>query len=177
MPLKLFGKQGDRSGGRGGESQQPAQPAVRRSQAESEMRAQRLHELNVLSLFLHSAGTMEEMMALFLERSPKVTGALVTYPLLLERRRDVLTAAHLAHVDDTGLELASMAANENFPDLEIPLPLRSWHRDVMDAGEIVLTNDLREVLGAVLPPESIRDLSQQLKITRVAVAPLVMEGQ
>ena len=30
--------------------------------------ADRLHELAVLSLFLHSAGTLEEMLSLFLER-------------------------------------------------------------------------------------------------------------
>src|SRR5678816_1453604 len=65
----------------------------------AEKRAQRLHELVVLSLFLHSAGTMEEMMALFLERSPRVTGAVLTYPLLLDRRRDVLSAQQLASVD------------------------------------------------------------------------------
>src|SRR3954462_3156386 len=85
-------------------------PIESRSQiaSPSEKRAQRLHELAVLSLFLHSAGTMEEMMALFLERSPRVTGAILTYPLLLDRRRDMLTAQQLASVDDPGLETASM---------------------------------------------------------------------
>ena len=34
--------------------------------------ADRLHELAVLSLFLHSAGTLEEMLSLFLERAPRV---------------------------------------------------------------------------------------------------------
>src|SRR5688572_4454719 len=116
----------------------------------SEKRAQRLHELVVLSLFLHSAGTMEEMMALFLERSPRVTGAVLTYPLLLDRRRDVLTAQQLGSVDDPGLEAASMAANENFADLEYPLPLRSWRRAIMEGGEVTITDDMREALGDVL---------------------------
>jgi len=80
--------------------------------------ADRLHELAVLSLFLHSAGTLEEMLSLFLERAPRVTGAIVSYPLLLDRRREVLTASQLSSVDDPGLEQASIAANENMADLE-----------------------------------------------------------
>src|SRR5512143_1570086 len=88
----------------------PTAPPETRAQIATppEKRAQRLHELAVLSLFLHSAGTMEEMMALFLERSPRVSGAVLTYPLLLDRRRDILTAQHLGSVDDPGLEAASM---------------------------------------------------------------------
>src|SRR5205085_661602 len=63
-------------------------------------RAERLNELAVLSLFIHSAGTLEEMFSLFLERSPRVNGAVVTYPLLLDRRRDVLHALPLANIED-----------------------------------------------------------------------------
>jgi diguanylate cyclase (GGDEF)-like protein len=143
----------------------------------AEKRAQRLHELAVLSLFLHSAGTMEEMMALFLERSPRVTGAVLTYPLLLDRRRDVLTAQHLGSVDDQGLEAASMAANDNLADLEYPLPLRSWRRAVMEAGEVAITDDMHEALGDVLGVDACRDVKKALKSTRVATVPLVMEGE
>ena len=143
----------------------------------AEKRAQRLHELVVLSLFLHSAGTMEEMMALFLERSPRVTGAVLTYPLLLDRRRDVLSAQQLASVDDPGLEAASMAANENFADLEYPLSLRSWRRAIMEGGEVTITDDMREALGDVLGVDACREVKRALQITRVATVPLVMEGE
>src|SRR3954451_6323454 len=142
MPLKLFG-------GKGQDADRARNDARPRAPTDSDVRGERLHELAVLSLFLHSAGTMEEMMALFLERSPRVTGALLTYPLLIDKRRNILIAEHLSSVDDPGLERASMAANENFADLELPLPLRSWHRSVMDGGEVVLC-DLDQVLGAVL---------------------------
>ena len=138
---------------------------------------ERLHELSVLALFLHSAGTMEEMLALFLERSPRVTGAVVTYPLLLDRRRDLLTAQRLGSVDDAGLEQASLAADENLTDMEYPLPLRSWRRTAMEGGEVVVTDDLRDVLGDVLGREACDLLRQRLEITKAAVVPLVMEGE
>ncbi|HEX5370903.1 MAG TPA: sensor domain-containing diguanylate cyclase [Dehalococcoidia bacterium] len=149
----------------------------RLSPAEVQDEADRLHELAVLSLFLHSAGTLEEMLSLFLERAPRVTGAIVTYPLLLDRRREVLTATALASIDDAGLEQASLAANENLADMEYPLPLRSWLRDVMEAGEVVLADDLRNVLGETLGKEACDRIRHELDVTTVAVVPLVMEGE
>ncbi len=139
--------------------------------------ADRLHELAVMSLFLHSAGTLEEMLSLFMERSPRVTGAIVTYPLLLDRRREVLSATALASIDDAGLEQASLAANENLTDMEYPLPLRSWLRDVMEAGEVVIADDLRGVLGETLGKEACDHIRHELDVTTVAVVPLVMEGE
>ncbi len=139
--------------------------------------AERLNELGVLSLFLHSAGTLEEMLALFLERSPRVTGAVITYPLLLDRRRDVLQALPLANVDDRGLDQASLAAEVNMVDFEYPLPLRSWRRIVMEGGEVVVSEDLKDGLGDVLGKEACDRIRKRLKITKVAAVPLVMEGE
>ncbi len=139
--------------------------------------ADRLHELAILSLFLHSAGTLEEMLSLFLERAPRVTGAVVTYPLLLDRRREVLTATHLQSVDDQGLEQASLAANESLVDLEFELPLRSWLRNVMESGEVTVVDDLRDVLSPTLSKESCDHLRSHLEIHKIAVVPLVMEGE
>ena len=175
--MKLFG--GKQQPGREPEQVRRTAAIESRSQINTpaEKRAQRLHELAVLSLFLHSAGTLEEMMALFLERSPRVSGAVLTYPLLLDRRRDILTAQHLGSVDDPGLEAASMAANENFADLEYPLPLRSWRRAIMEGGEVTITDDMREALGDVLGNDQCREVKRALQITRVATVPLVMEGE
>jgi diguanylate cyclase (GGDEF)-like protein len=139
--------------------------------------ADRLHELAVLSLFLHSAGTLEEMLSLFLERAPRVTGAIVSYPLLLDRRREVLSASQLASVDDPGLEQASIAANENLADLEFPIPIRSWLRDIMESGEVTVTSDISEVFGSVLSKEACEQVRRQLDVSKVAVVPLVMEGE
>jgi len=140
-------------------------------------RGERLHELAVLSLFLHSAGTLEEMLSLFLERSPRVTGAVVTYPLLLDRRREILSAVQLGTINDPGLEQASLAANENLSDLEFPLPLRSWRRAVMEGGEVALSDDLRDMMEDVIGREACEQVRKALEISRVAVVPLVMEGE
>ena len=145
--------------------------------AEVQEAAERLNELAVMSLFLHSAGTMEEMLALFLERSTRVSGATVTYPLLLDRRRDLLQALPLANIEDEGLDRASCAANVNLVDLEYPLPLRSWRRSVMEGGEVVLADDLEVVLGDVLGRDACERVRKQLRITKVGVVPLVMEGE
>ena len=155
----------------------PRQEVAASSGAEQRERGNRLHELAVLSLFLHSAGTLEEMLSLFLERSPRVTGAIVTYPLLLDRRRDVLSAVQLGTIDDPGLEQASLAANENLADLEFTLPLRSWRRAVMEGGEVALSNDLRDLMEDVIGKEACDQVRRALEITRVATVPLVMEGE
>jgi len=139
--------------------------------------AERLRELGVLSLFLHSAGTPEEMLALFLERAPRATGAIVTYPLLLDKRREVLTAQRLASIEDHGLEQACIAAEENLADLDFPLSLRSWRREVMESGEAALTNDLYDVFDDVLSREQCDQIKHNLEINQVAVVPLVMEGE
>jgi diguanylate cyclase (GGDEF)-like protein len=181
--MKLFSKLGNRKPeGLNPEALRRATSTERlaeRHMSPEELQEQtdRLHELCVLSLFLHSAGTLEEMLSLFLERAPRVTGAIVTYPLLLDRRREVLTATQLASIDDAGLEQASLAANENLADLEYPLPLRSWLRDVMEGGEVTIADDLRVVLGETLGKEACDRIRHELDVTTVAVVPLVMEGE
>jgi diguanylate cyclase (GGDEF)-like protein len=183
--VKLFGKLG--SGGKSSEGLNPdrlrqatkMERGMERSVSREEAidQADRLHELAVLSLFLHSAGTLEEMLSLFLERAPRVTGAIVSYPLLLDRRREVLTASQLSSVDDPGLEQASIAANENLADLEFPMPVRSWLRDIMESGEVTVTSDLHEVFGSVLAKETCDHMRKQLEVNKAAVVPLVMEGE
>ena len=178
--MKLFSK-GPKPEGLNPERLREATRTERRGEAlsreEALDRADRLHELAVLSLFLHSAGTLEEMLSLFLERAPRVTGAIVSYPLLLDRRREVLTASQLASVDDSGLEQASIAADENMADLEFPLPVRSFLRDIMDSGEVTVTSNLFEVFGSVLTKEACDRMRQSLSVGKVAVVPLVMEGE
>lgn len=150
-----------------------------RAATAEELREQgdRLHELAVLGLFLHSAGTLEEMLSLFLERAPRVTGAVVTYPLLLDRRREMLSAGALVTIEDQGLEQASLAAQENLADLEVPLTLRSWARSILESGEVALCNDLSDLLGDTLSKAACDQIKQSLEISRIAVVPLVMEGE
>jgi diguanylate cyclase (GGDEF)-like protein len=101
----------------------------------------------------------------------------VTYPLLLDRRREVLSAQHLLTIEDAGLEQACLAANENLAELEFPLPLRSWRRAVLEGGEVAVVDDLKEVMADVLEKPVCDQMRQLLEISRVAVVPLVMEGE
>lgn len=181
--MKLFSKRGsnNKSGRpdteRLRQATRPGRLEQNLSRDEAINQADRLHELAVLSLFLHSAGTLEEMLSLFLERAPRVTGAIVTYPLLLDRRREVLTASQLASIDDASLEQASMAANENLADVEFPMPVRSRLREIMDSGEVVVTSDLKEIFGSVFSKEICDQIRHQLDVSKAAVVPLVMEGE
>jgi diguanylate cyclase (GGDEF)-like protein len=97
--------------------------------------------------------------------------------LLLDKRRQVLTAVPLATIEDRGLEQASIAAEENLVDLEYPLQVRSWSRSVMEGGEVVICNDLYEVAEDVLTKQACDQIKARLEITKIAVVPLVMEGE
>ena len=66
-----------------------------------EGREGRLFDLVILSLFLHSAGSSSEMMSAFLEKAPSVTEAVFVYPLLLDKKRDVLTASRGSKVSSS----------------------------------------------------------------------------
>jgi diguanylate cyclase (GGDEF)-like protein len=155
----------------------PDRKRFRDSHQDPQERADRLNELAVLSLFLHSAGTMEEMLALFLERSPRATGAVLTLPLLLDRRRDILHASPLTNVEDAAIEQACLAANVNIPEVEYPLPLRSWRRQVMESGEVAIVEDLKPIFEDGLDKEACDQIKKHLQITSAAVVPLVMEGE
>ena len=117
------------------------------------------------------------MLALFLERSPRVTGAIVTIPLLLDRRRELLSAECLSSIEDYGLEQACLAAGQDLSELELSLPLRSWRREVLESGEVALRDDLRAVLEDEVGQKTCDQIRRRLEISKVAVAPLVMEGE
>lgn len=136
--------------------------------------AHRLHELNLLALLLHSAGTVEEMMALFLERAPEITGAKIVYPLLLDRRRDVLHAKPLEGTNDPRLDQASLAFEAEMTQLEFPLYLRSTRRIVLEGGEVVLTSSVRDLAEDVLGRQSCESGQKRLDVKKLAMVPLVI---
>src|SRR3972149_11567922 len=70
----------------------PTSGVTRGSETERE---RQLHGLAVLSLFLQSSGSIDEMVSRLLEQAPTVTGAVFVYPLLLDRKRQLLRAALL----------------------------------------------------------------------------------
>ena len=94
----------------------PESPATEETERERQ-----LHGLAVLSLFLHSTATIEEMIAMLLEQAPTVTGAVFVYPLLLERKRQLLRASALEGCNDSTLEAAMDAFQEDLTALEFSL--------------------------------------------------------
>jgi diguanylate cyclase (GGDEF)-like protein len=61
--------------------------------------------------------------------------------------------------------------------MEYPLPMRSWLRNVMESGEVTVSDDLKVVLGETLGREAYDKIKQELGLSRIAVVPLVMEGE
>ncbi len=146
----------------------PVDPTLLQSQVE------RLREMNVLALFLHSAGTAGEIMGLFLERAPEISGAKVVYPLLLDRRRDVLHAKPLEGTNDARLDQASLAFEAEMTQLEFPLYLRSSRRIVLEGGEVVITNSVRDLAEDVLGKQSCDSGQKKLDVKKLAMVPLVV---
>ena len=165
----LLGESG-RKNSRGG-SEQEIDPAILNKQVD------RLRELNVLALLLHSAGTSAEIMHLFLDRAPQISGAKIVYPLLLDRRRDVLHARPLEGTNDPRLDQASLAFEAEMTQLEFPLYLRSNRRIVIEGGEVVLANSVRELAEDVLGRQACEAGQKRLDVKKLAMVPLVIDSE
>jgi len=132
--------------------------------------------LNVLSLLLHSAGTVEEMLSTLAEKAPQVTGASVVYPLLLDKRRDVLHAKPLEGNDVPPLDAFSAALGVEASELEFPLPANSLRRRALENGEIEVTSSLSELIEDVVGKQACDAAQQTLEPKRVVLAPMLMDG-
>ncbi len=136
-----------------------------------------LRDLVVLSLFLHSAGTVEEMMGMLVERAPEVTGASIVYPLLVDRRREVLHAEALAGGDEVGLNRLMQAFDADMTHLELPLSLPGTRQTVLDGGEVVVVDGLHALAEDVLGREACDSAQERLGVGKIAMVPMVMEGE
>jgi len=145
--------------------------------AELQRHAQRLRELSVLALLLHSAGTSTEILTLFLDRSPSISGAKVVYPLLLDKRRAVLHAKPLEGTTDARLDQASLAFEAEMTQLEFPLYLRSTRRIILEGGEVVIATSVRDLAEDVLGRQSCESGQKRLDVKKLALVPLVMNGE
>jgi diguanylate cyclase (GGDEF)-like protein len=137
----------------------------------------KLRELAVLSLLIHSAGTSTEIITLFLERSPNIAGAKVVYPLLLDKRRGVLHAKPLEGSNDARLDQASLAFEAEMTQLEFPLYLRSTRRIILEGGEVVIATSVRDLAEDVLGRQVCESGQKKLDIKKLALVPLVMNGE
>ena len=173
MPRWLATKKGDRNGR--APVPQVAIESVEASRPEG--REGRLFDLVILSLFLHSAGSSSEMMSAFLQKAPAVTESLFVYPLLLDKKRDVLTASPLEGIVEPLLERAMDALQEDLTILELDLPVSHFRRLVIEGGEVVLRDSLAEFWDGVIAPEVAREAEEKLRIKQVALVPMLVEGE
>ncbi len=171
-----------------GESQPPkGEPGINRSKdpqaddnpdtAALRRQVERLRELGILALLLHSAGTSTEILTLFLEKAPQISGAKVVYPLLLDKRRGVLHAKPLEGTNDARLDQASLAFEAEMTQLEFPLYLRSTRRIILEGGEVVVAPSVRDLAEDVLGRQSCESGQKRLDVRKLAMVPLVMNGE
>ena len=137
----------------------------------------RLFDLVILSLYLHSAGSSHEMVAAFLEQAPTVTEALFVYPLVLDKKRDVLTTAPLEGIVEPHLERAMEAFQEDLASVELDLPVSHFRRLVIEGGEVAIRDSLAEFWGDAIPAETISAAEATLGIKKVALVPMLVEGE
>lgn len=133
-------------------------------------------QLNVLSLLLHSAGTMEEMLSTLAEKGPQVTGASVVYPLLLDKRRDVLHGKALEGSNVPALDTLSAALGIEASELEFPLPAHSLRRRALEGGEVEVATSLGDLVEDVVGKQACEAAEQALEPKRVVLAPMLMDG-
>jgi diguanylate cyclase (GGDEF)-like protein len=151
----------------------PAPPPAR---GESE-RERELHGLSVLSLFLHSTATVEEMMGMLLEQAPTVTGAVFVYPLLLERKRQLLRATMLQGSNDARLDAAMDAFQEDLTALEFSLVRNNDLYRMLENGEVAIRDSLAVIFDGVVADEQWRNAQEALRIKRLAFVPMVVENE
>jgi diguanylate cyclase (GGDEF)-like protein len=137
----------------------------------------RLFDLVILSLFLHSAGGVGEMIAAFIERAPSVTEAVFVYPLVLDKKRYVLTSAPLEGIVEPTLERAMDAFQEDLTAIELDLPVSHFRRLLIEGGEVVIRDSLADFFDGMFDRDRIRDAEEQLGIKRVALVPMLVEGE
>jgi diguanylate cyclase (GGDEF)-like protein len=140
-------------------------------------REERLYGLAVLSLFLHSAGSVGELLSAFMERAPEVTGAQLVYPLIIDSKRDLLTASALEALVDPRLERAMDAFQEDLSALEFPLPATSARRIILEQGEVSMSDSFADLMEGVLPEEVWRRAQDALELRKVALAPMLVENE
>jgi diguanylate cyclase (GGDEF)-like protein len=140
-------------------------------------RERQLHGLAVLSLFLHSTATIEEMMGALLEQAPTVTGAVFVYPLLLDRKRQMLRASILEGSSDAHLEAAMDAFQEDLTALEFSLLKNNNLYRMLELGEVAIRDSFSILFDDVLPEEQWKAAEETLHIKRLALVPMVVENE
>ena len=160
--------------GKTAEAEEEAPSSERRGETERE---REFHGLALLSLFLHSTATVEEMMAKLLEQAPTVTGAVLVYPLLLDRKRQVLRASALEGCKDSRLEAAMDAFQEDLTALEFSLVQSPDLDRILKDGEVALREGFAVLMEGALPEEQWKAAEGTLHVRKLALVPMVVESE
>ncbi|MDP9236073.1 MAG: GGDEF domain-containing protein [Chloroflexota bacterium] len=137
----------------------------------------RLFDLVILSLFLHSAGSKHEMVGAFLDQAPAVTEAIFVYPMILDKKRDILTATALEGIVDPLLERVMDAYQEDLTAMQLDLPMSHFRRLVIEGGEVVVCSTLADFWGDAVPAEIVNEAEDKLGIKKIALVPMLVEGE
>jgi diguanylate cyclase (GGDEF)-like protein len=140
-------------------------------------RERQFHGLAVLSLFLHSTATIEEMMSALMDQAPTVTGAFLVYPLMLERKRQLLRASVLEGQTDSRLEAAMDAFQEDLTALEFPLVQKQDLYRILEDGEVAIVDSFRILMDGVLAEEQWKAAEETLGLRKLALVPMVVENE
>lgn len=147
------------------------------NESRPEGREGRLFDLIILTLFLHSAGSINEMVGAFVEKAPVVTEALFAYPIVLDKKRDVLTAAALEGIVEPHLERAMDAYQEDLTAIELDLPVNHFRRLIMEQGEVHTRSSMAEFWDGLIAEDVVRAAEEKLGIKKVAFVPMLVEGE
>jgi diguanylate cyclase (GGDEF)-like protein len=153
------------------------EPPVRKAGREENERERQLHGLAVLSLFLHSTATIEEMMGMLLEQAPTVTNAIFVYPLLLERKRQLLRASILEGNNDARFEAAMEAFQEDLAVLEFSLVQNHDLYSILEEGEVAIRDDFSVLMSGVVADEQWQGAQEKMNVRRLAFVPMVVENE
>jgi diguanylate cyclase (GGDEF)-like protein len=137
----------------------------------------RLFDLVILSLFLHSGGSVHEMTEAFMRAGPDIAEALMVLPLTLDKKRDVLVASSLEGVVEPRLENAMNAFQEDLTAITLDLPISHFRRRVLEQGEVVIGESLVEFWDGLFDQERVRDAEHQLGVRKIALVPMLVEGE
>ncbi len=153
------------------------QSGVDVSEKEESERERQLHGLSVLSLFLHSTATVQEMMSTLLEHAPTVTSSILVYPLLLDRKRQLLSGSILEGCTDSMLENAMDAFQEDLTALEFSILENEALDKLLEEGEVSIHDGLQILMDGVLPDEQWKAAEEQLNVRKVAIVPMVVDNE
>ena len=99
------------------------------------------------------------------------------YPLILDKKRDTLTTAPLEGIVEARLEKAMDAFQEDLTALELDLPVNHFRRLIIEGGEVVMRDSMVEFWDGIIDPERVLDAEEKLGIKKVAIVPMLVEGE